>query len=189
MTAPAGGARLVGVLTLASTIAVVLSGIGEARDASWTGIARVVGLLLLLPAVALLASWAGPRRPLVVVATVCGAAAILLWATAGFFVPWSWEWVWIALSAAWWLLLARPLRALRPRLGVFTLIVGIAAALDAFATLAESKLPPLAFGVLGGWKIPLALVWQVWVGVAALREPPRPRPPEDRVSIYSPPAR
>ena len=95
-----------------------------------------------------------------------GVAASLLWAFAND-VPRLEPW-WIGLAAAWWLGVGWLLRTERRALGLFTLLLGVAAAVDFVLTALNAPMPIYA---LGGFKIPFTIVWSLWLGVALLRDP------------------
>lgn len=161
-------ARPVGALALVSAALFVASLALQGRG-SVEGAARAASFLLLLPGVALLASWLSRgRTALVLAASAAGALSLVLWSLGGVVVPWSWEWTWLALSSAWWLGIWQDLHRERPRLGSFTLVLGLFAALDALATVFYDHIPFWLFAV-GGLKIPLSLVWQIWLGIDLLR--------------------
>lgn len=92
-----------------------------------------------------------------------GVAASLLWAFAHE-VPRLEPW-WIGLAAAWWLGLGWLLRTERRTLGLFTLLLGVSATVDFILTALNAPMPIYA---LGGFKIPLTIVWSLWLGVALL---------------------
>lgn len=111
------------------------------------------------------------HRPVATVSAVAGIASLLLWATAPVSGAWNLEAAWIGLSAVWWLGTGILLRRFRPGWGTFTIVVGVAAALDAVVTAFEDTIPFVIFAVLGGPKLPLSLVWMIWSGVTLLRRP------------------
>ena len=95
-----------------------------------------------------------------------GVAASLLWAFAHD-VPGLEPW-WIGLAAAWWVGVGWLLRTERRTLGLFTLLLGVSAAVDFVLTALNAPMPIYAFG---GFKIPFTIVWSLWLGVALLRDP------------------
>ena len=101
-----------------------------------------------------------------ILATGAGVLASLLWALA-YHEPKLEPW-WLGLAACWWLGLGWLLRADRPGLGRFTLLPGVAAALDFVLTVLDAPMPIYA---LGGLKLPLTALWSFWVGGALLRDP------------------
>jgi len=118
--------------------------------------------LLLLPVALFLGSWLRTKSPyLVVLYTVCGIASLLLWA---FDSPMM-EFSWILLSAVWWVGIGFVLRSELRVLGIFTIVVGIAALLDGIIALFIIP-PPLFY--LGALKIPFSLIWNVWIGIMLL---------------------
>lgn len=105
------------------------------------------------------------------VAGVAGIAALLLWGSAPFTGAWALEPVWIALQALWWIGMGLLLRRFRRAWGTFTVVVGVAAVLDAAVTALEDHMPFVAFAILGGPKIPLSLVWMISTGLTVVRRP------------------
>jgi hypothetical protein len=153
--------RAAGVCALASGFANLglLLDFGEASITAWN--------LLIIPT-ALYLGWAvASRRPmLAAVSGAAGVTASVLWAFS-YRSPGLEPW-WIGLAAAWWVGLGWLLVAQRRRFGWFTIILGIAAAVDFVVTLLNLPFPVYA---LGGFKIPLANVWAFWVGIELLRDP------------------
>lgn len=132
--------------------------------------------LLLLPVALFLGTWLRTKSPyLVVLYTVCGIASFLLWALNSPVMEFSW----ILLSAVWWAGIGFVLRSELRVLGIFTIVVGIAALLDGMVTLLDLPLPFLALGAL---KLPLSLIWDVWIGILLLL------PVKRKVSHLEPPA-
>ncbi|MEO6295129.1 MAG: hypothetical protein ABIP01_05085 [Candidatus Limnocylindria bacterium] len=114
--------------------------------------------LLILPPAVYLGAVLWRRKPWVALsATAAGIAASVLWAF-GFhnaaLEPW-----WIGLAAAWWLGTGWLLRAQWSRLGWFTVALGVAAAVDYLLTALKAPMPLYA---LGGFKIPMTMVWSLW---------------------------
>lgn len=166
---------LIGLTSLLATIATVALAVTstatEANPALHGLEGRLIvaqNLLLIPPAVYLAARLAAVNRLAAWTAGACGVASLLLWAAAPIFVLWSLEHVWIALSAAWWLATGWLLVCVRRRFGIFTVVLGVAAALDAAVTAAPG-LPFLAFAAPGAWKLPLSLVWVIWLTIELLR--------------------
>lgn len=102
--------------------------------------------------------------------TAAGVAASLLW---GFNhgVPGLEPW-WIGLAAVWWLGLGWLLRESRRGLGLFTLMLGVAAGVDFVLTALDAPMPIYA---LGGFKIPMTIIWTFWLGASLLRDPVMPQ--------------
>ncbi len=98
--------------------------------------------------------------------TAAGVAASLLWAFA-YGSPGLEPW-WIGLAAAWWLGLGWLLVPKRRALGRFTLLLGVAAAIDFVLTALNAPMPIYA---IGGLKIPMTIVWSLWAGLSLVREP------------------
>jgi hypothetical protein len=159
--APAG--RLAGALAIGSGVAYLAFFLGGAVVEAWIAAWN----LLIIPA-AVYTGVVVSRRGAVVAAisTVGGVAASLLWAFA-YADPRLEPW-WIGLAAVWWLGLGWLLRPDRRRLATFTLILGVAAAVDFVLTLLDAPMPIYA---LGGFKIPLTNVWTFWIGASLLRDP------------------
>ncbi len=122
--------------------------------------------LLIIPAALVLGVQVASRGPIVAaVATTAGVASSLLW-SVGFENPRLEPW-WIGLSAVWWLGVGWLLRDDHPRTGWFTLVLGVAAAVDFVVTALGFGLPLLA---VGGFKLPLTTAWSVWIGVLLIRD-------------------
>lgn len=165
--------RLVGVTTaLAALASLALAVVSTASEAQPTlyGLEQrliVAANLLLVPLALYLVAWLSPLgRALAVAAGTCGVLSLLLWAAAPLLELWRLEAVWIALAAAWWLGTAPLLMKLRRRLGMMTAIAGVAAVLDLPGTAIDS-FPYWA--LLGAWKLPLSLLWTIWLAVDLLR--------------------
>jgi hypothetical protein len=127
--------------------------------------------LLLIPLVLWLWMTLSPRsRVTVVVGSLAGLGSLSLWAGAFVFGWFNLEVLWIALSAVWWLALAQALRQRERRLAILSAVVALAAALDATVTAIElvRELPFSTFVLLGGWKLPMQLLWTVAVGLHLL---------------------
>ncbi len=118
------------------------------------------------------AAWLWLRfRPgiLIFAATIAGALSCLLWAAAFADAQWWLEPIYLALSSAWWLGLSRALiLAGRRRYGILTAALGVAALLDVAVSLTGITGP--AYALIGGWKLPLQLVWTVVTAYVAFRE-------------------
>ncbi len=123
--------------------------------------------LLIIPTALYLGASVAPHRPLAAVAvTAAGIVASLMWAFA--YRSASLEPLWIGLAAAWWLGLGSLLVPSLRFLGGFTLVLGVAAALDLVVTALDVPWPLLALGALKG---PLTIGWTFWVGIALGRRP------------------
>lgn len=123
--------------------------------------------LLIIPTALYLGARVASRRSVAAAAsTAAGIIASLLWAFA-YQSPTLEPW-WIGLAAAWWLGLGWLLAPERRALGRFTLLLGVAAAMDFLVTALNAPWPIYA---LGAFKLPLTLVWTVWVGLSLLRRP------------------
>jgi hypothetical protein len=103
---------------------------------------------------------------LALASSVAAIAASLLWAFV-YHEP-SLEAWWIGLAAGSWLGFGWLLRRIRPRLATFTLILGIAAAVDFALTALDASFPLYA---LGGFKLPFTMVWTFWIGWTFVRDP------------------
>ena len=77
------------------------------------------------------------------------------------------EVTYLALSAVWWLGIGIVLRRSRRALGLFTIVVGAFAGLDAVLCLLE-PLPSAVFAMAAP-KLPLAAGWSILVGVVLYR--------------------
>lgn len=131
--------------------------------------------LLIIPTALYLGTRVASRGPIASAAsTAAGVTASLLWAFA-YRSPTLEPW-WIGLAAAWWLALGRLLLPERRALGGFTLLLGIAAAIDFIVTALNAPSPIYA---LGAFKGPLSMIWTFWIGLTLLRRP-LVAPPERR---------
>jgi hypothetical protein len=172
-------ARLAGVVGLVAGGLQVALFFGDGVGASEAALVGAWNVLQLPVAVALWA-WLGPRsREVVNIATACGVGSLILWAASAITPSLApLEAVWIGLSAVWYVGIGTAARTERRFLGALTLVVGLAAIGDAIVTVPEmlgNPLPDVLFMALGGWKIPLALVWSLVVGAElAIRPPARP---------------
>ncbi len=181
--------RVAGVTALLSAAAqvswVVLNGVTQGgldsggASPQLVRIGQILGIswnLLLLPLALFLGTWLRTKSPyLVVLYTVCGIASFLLWAMNS---P-GMEFSWILLSAIWWAGMGFVLRSELRVLGIFTIVVGIAALLDGMVTLLDLPWPFFALGTL---KLPFSLLWEVWMGIVLLL------PVKRQVSHLAPPA-
>jgi hypothetical protein len=166
----AGGSAFISGL---SAVAVLIVQAFQGQDRS---IAGALSNLLLVPTAVYFWWRLGPGLALNL-STACGIASLLLWATHLAIKPMGFlETAWIWLAALWWLGLGTALRPVHPRLGLFTLILALAAVLDAIVSSPGLELPFLLFALLGAWKIPLSFVWAFAVGLTLLRGAGRVRP-------------
>jgi hypothetical protein len=156
--------RLAGAFALASGVAYVAYLVVDERVRNLT----ITAWNLLIIPTALYVGVRVVRRGMLLagLSTTAGVAASLLWAF-NYDVPSLEPW-WIGLATVWWLGLGWLLRADRPRLGIFTLVLGAAAGVDFALTLLAAPMPIYA---LGGFKIPLTMVWTFWLGGTLLRDP------------------
>ena len=158
-----------GLSTLFAAVAMVAEAVASSSGAqAWDRAAGIAFNLLLVPAV--FAFWRIGGRPAIVIATaaaICGIGSLLMWAGAFAFQAWSLEPIWISLSAVWWIGLGLVLVRSGRLIGWLTLTLGVAAVLDVSATTIVSTLtlPQAWFGLIGGWKLPLQLVWTLAAGV------------------------
>jgi hypothetical protein len=133
--------------------------LGESLITAWN--------LLIVPAALYLGAVLAPRGlALVAGATAAGVLASLLWAfeyRSASLEPW-----WIGLAAIWWLGIGWPLSRERSRLGWFTFVLGVAAGVDFVLTAIDASMPLYA---LGGFKIPMTMIWSLALGISLLRRP------------------
>jgi hypothetical protein len=159
---PSDIGRLAGGFALASGLAYLAYwplGFGDASITAWN--------LLIIPTALYLGAGVASRGPIVSAAfTAAGVTASLLWAFS-YRLPAVEPW-WIGLAAVWWLGLGWLLAPERRALGRFTLLLGVAAAVDFVLTALNAPMPIYA---LGGFKIPLTMVWSFWVGLGLVRDP------------------
>jgi hypothetical protein len=145
----------------------IVSGVAYLAYPFTSDLAITAWNLLIIPAFV----WLGVRtasrgRLLAFASSTAGAAASLLWAFA-YHEPSLESW-WIGLAAASWLGFGWLLRRERPRLAGFTLLLGIAAAIDFVLTALNAPFPLYA---LGGFKLPFTMIWTFWVGWMLVRHP------------------
>jgi len=123
--------------------------------------------LLIIPTALHLGGRVASAGPLLsAVSMAAGVAASLLWAFAydsPALEPW-----WIGLAAAWWLGVGWLVRTERRALGRFTLLLSLATTIDFVLTAVNAPMPIYA---LGGFKIPLTIVWTFWIGLTLVRDP------------------
>jgi hypothetical protein len=126
--------------------------------------------LLLLPAAILLGNhfYAKDENPALFL-TTCGIASQMFWAYGGAtrgITPML-EVTYLFLSGIWWLGIGSMLRGSWKLTGNFTVVVGAFAILDALLSFLE----PVPFWIyaLAAPKLPLAIVWNFWIGVFLLR--------------------
>ena len=171
--------RRVRVVTIMAGAAAIGSGVVQvgAFFLGGLGLTEEQGVLLwnllLIPAALVLGISLFRRAPVAAtIATVSGVVSCSLWAAAAASggsstaIP---EWSWIGLSAVWWLALGIALWPGHRRLGGFTFVVGLAALGDVAVTFPGSvgvDVPAEVFGTVGGFKLPLALVWAFVIGAA-----------------------
>ncbi|HWB71653.1 MAG TPA: hypothetical protein VG452_05505 [Egibacteraceae bacterium] len=129
------------------------------------------GLFLVPVAIHLWRCLGAEHRAVASASAISGICSLLLWGTAPITGAWHLEAAWIALSAAWWAPTGLLLRRRRRAWGTFTVILGVAAGLDAVVTALEGRIPFWLFAALGGWKLLLSLVWMIWSGITLLRRP------------------
>jgi hypothetical protein len=163
--------RAAGAAALAAALAMVGEAVLEARGSDLHVPLGTAFNLLLIPAALWLGMTLWSRGQITaLVGSLAGLGSLLLWAGAFTFGWFQLEVLWIALSAAWWLALAQLMRRRERRLAILTAVTGLAAALDATVTGIESarQMPFLLFVLLGGWKLPLQLIWSAALGVLLL---------------------
>jgi hypothetical protein len=168
---PRVAGRLVGAAALAAALAMVGEAVSEARGSDLhVPLGAAFNLLLIPPALWLWVTLWPRGRITALVGSLAGLGSLLLWAGAFVFGWFQLEVVWIALSAAWWLALAQLMRRRERRLAILTAVTGLAAVLDATMTGLASVLPLpfLLFALLGGWKLPLQLIWSAALGLLLL---------------------
>lgn len=151
-----------------------ISAVGP-RLARWGQMLMVSWNLLLIPAALVLWRWLQDKSPnLMLLYTVCGVAHLLLWANGGAtqITP-VLEVSYLLLSGVWWVGTGLVLQRERKALGLFTVILGLFALLDALFSFSE---PPFYIYVLAAPKLPLSIIWDFWLGLTLLRQMPASRP-------------
>lgn len=101
--------------------------------------------------------------------TVCGITSLMFWAYGGatHSITPSLEIVYLLLSGVWWVGIGNALRTKQKALGIFTLILGLFALLDAVLSFFEPM--PFYIYVLAAPKLPLSIIWNFWIGAHFLR--------------------
>lgn len=168
--------RVAGFFAIASGLASVALFVTFERFEQWL---IPAWNLLIVPAAIYLGVLLLPRNALIAAtATLVGVTASTLWALGyhdRLLEPW-----WIGLAALWWAGVGWLLLQERPRLGRFTLLLAGATALDFVLTAAQAPMPIYA---LGGFKIPLSMVWNFWVGISLISRPSRAAGADAMVAI------
>jgi hypothetical protein len=123
--------------------------------------------LLIIPTTLYLGGRMASRgRVLAAASMAAGVAAALLWAIA-YDSPGLEPW-WIGLAAGWWVGVGWLLRTANRPLARLTLLLGLATTVDFVLTALNVPWPIYA---LGGFKIPLTIVWTFWIGFSIVRDP------------------
>jgi len=179
------GSSLAGVCALLAGLAWVMwvainmrthGGLDAGPPAIGEGIARVGVLLMmawnlmLLPAALELESRLGPRAPeRMRLATVAGIASVLFWAYGGATRTNNpvLEVAYIGMSAVWWRGVGLGILPERRAFGIYTLVLALFAAWDAFLTAFPSV--PFALYLTASPKLPLSIVWDFWLAFELLR--------------------
>lgn len=158
---PSSVRLIAGAFALASGLAYLVYPLPfEGRDGAITA-----WNLLIIPTAIYLGGELAWRGPIVAAAsTAAGVTASLLWAFA-YDSPTLEPW-WIGLAATWWLGLGWLLGSEHRALGRFTLLLGVATIFDFVVTALKAPWPIYA---LGGFKLPLTMVWSFLVGLSLLR--------------------
>jgi len=147
----------------AGTVPLRLAKLGQLLTIAWN--------LLLIPAA--LALWIRVRKQepeLTLLFTVCGTLSLSIWAVgsaASVNSPML-EVCYLLLSSVWWLGIGDALRKRNGVFGVFTIIVGVFALLDAILSFFEPM--PFYIYVLAAPKLPLAILWDFWLGYMLLTD-------------------
>lgn len=167
-----GTLRVAGIAALASAACSLGAIATDARqDGPWTHRLVAAHALLLLPALVVLTVRLARDRPdRAWFGAAAGTGGLLLWTVVALRDgPWSLEWVWLGLTAVWWLAHGFVLVVERRGLGNLTMGLGVAAVLDALVTSLAREIPFWAIALLGAWKLPLELIWTVWLGLELTR--------------------
>ena len=151
-------------------------GLDAGPSAVSPGLARTGTLLmvawnvLLLPAALALHSRLAPRAPeRMRLATLAGIASLLFWAFGGAArtITTELEVTYIALSAVWWGGIGLTSVSERRLFGIYTLVLALFAAWDAFLTAFPSV--PFTLYLTAAPKLPLSIVWDFWLAFELAR--------------------
>jgi len=133
------------------------------------GVLTAAWNLLLVPAA--LALWRRMRHrspDWVLLYTVTGIASLLFWAYGGAahgITP-SLETTYLLMAGVWWIGIGGVLRYERKVLGIFTILLGLITCVDGIFSILEPL--PSAIYMIAAPKLPMALLWTVWVGLVLL---------------------
>ena len=126
--------------------------------------------LLLVPAAIVLWQRARVANPdLIGLYTICGIISLMFWAYGGatHSITPSLEIVYLLLSGVWWVGIGNALWSEQRALGIFTLMLGLFALLDAVFSFFEPM--PFYIYALAAPKLPLSIIWDFWIGAYFLR--------------------
>ena len=141
------------------------TGTVEMRLAKFGQLLTIGWNLLLIPGALVL--WRRLQKPepeQMLLFTVCGVLSLTLWAIGGAARVNSpmLEVSYLLLSGIWWTGMGSALRKRHKVFGTFTIVVGVFALLD--ATLSFFEPMPFYIYALAAPKLPLAIVWDFWLG-------------------------
>jgi hypothetical protein len=147
-------------------------------------ILMVAWSLLLIPTATCLMVWLQRRRILLpLLYSVLGILSLLMWAygaATGRLSP-TLQTSSLLLASVWWMGIGAEMSERRKYLGAFTFFVGVAALLETMVAFLE---PFSRVTWLGELRLPVVLVWSLWMGLELLFRPPEPQPDNARKPAY-----
>jgi hypothetical protein len=139
-------------------------------------ILMVAWSLLLIPTVTGLMVWLQQRRILLpLLYSVLGVLSLLMWAygaATGRLSP-TLQASSLLLASIWWMGIGAEMSERRKYLGAYTFFVGVAALLEIMVAFIE---PFSRVTWLGELRLPVVLVWSLWIGLELLLNPPERQP-------------
>lgn len=142
----------------------------DARVFKLAGVLTAGWNLLLIPAAFALWKLLEQRNPArVLLYTMSGIGALFFWAYGGAThgITASLETTYLLMGGIWWVGIGQELRQERRVFGTYTVLLGLMTCLDGVFTILE-PLPDLIY-MIAAPKLPMALVWSLWVGILLLR--------------------
>ena len=127
-------------------------------------------LLLIPAAIAMWQKLRGVAPERILLYTISGILSMLFWAYGGAshgITP-TLEIVYLLLSGVWWIGIGSAIRKQKSKFGVFTLILGLFAMLDAVLSFFEPM--PFYIYVLASPKLPISIIWDFWIAITLLKE-------------------
>jgi hypothetical protein len=147
-------------------------------------ILMVAWSLLLIPTVICLMTWLQRRRILLpLLYSVFGVLSLLLWAygaATGRLSP-TLQTSSLLLASVWWMGIGTEMSERRKYLGTYTFFVGVAALLEIMVAFIE---PFSLVTWLGELRLPVVLVWSLWMGLELWFRPPERQVDNAREPAY-----